>query len=94
MVAGYHLIWGWGSDVDSYAISGSDCTLDASGSHLWTAAPDTSSDWVWFLVVGNDGAATEGGWGVSSSSTERSAVPSGQCGTQAMAPAACLGGSP
>ena len=31
----YHLIWGWGADVASYQVSGADCTLDTSGSHVW-----------------------------------------------------------
>ena len=64
----YHLIWGRGADLSGYHVSGSDCTLAASGTHLWTTAPDTSTDWVWFLVVGRDGVATEGGWGTDSSS--------------------------
>jgi hypothetical protein len=88
--ADYHLIWGWGEDVSSYLVSGSDCTLDASGDHLWTTSPDASTDWVWFLVVGNDGVATEGGWGTDSSAIERSGLPSGECGTVAQNPAACL----
>jgi hypothetical protein len=87
---GYHLIWGWGSEVDSYAVAGSDCTLHDSGSHLWSTAPDTSGDWVWFLVLGNDGAATESSWGTDSSSNERSISASRECGAMAMSPAACL----
>jgi agmatine/peptidylarginine deiminase len=87
---GYHLIWGWGGEVASYVVSGSDCTLDVSGSHLWSTAPDTSGDWAWFLVVGNDGAATESGWGTDSFSNDRSTNPSGECGAMAMSPAACV----
>ena len=77
----YHLIWGVGSDLNSYQISGSDCTLTPSGTHLWTTVPNTSSDWCWFLVVGNDGASIEGGWGTDSLSNQRSTIASGQCGT-------------
>jgi len=86
----YHLIWGRGGDLPVYQASGSDCTLDASGSHLWTTAPDTSADWIWFLVVGSDGVATEGGWGTDSSSNERSVVASGECGAVAMGVGACV----
>jgi hypothetical protein len=86
----YHLIWGRGSDLPAHQVSGSDCTLDASGTHLWTTAPDTSTDWVWFLVVGRDGGATEGGWGNDSSAHERSMIPSGECGTVAMNADACV----
>jgi len=87
---GYHLIWGWGGEVGAYAVSGSDCTLDGSGNHLWSTAPDTSGDWVWFLVVGNDGVVTESGWGSDSFSNERSASASGECGALAMSPAVCV----
>jgi agmatine/peptidylarginine deiminase len=88
--AGHHLIWGWGSDLSSYRVSGSDCTLDTSGSHLWSTSPDASADWVWFLVVGNDGGAVESGWGTDSFLNERGTVASGECGALAVAPAACV----
>jgi len=86
----YHLIWGRGADLADYRVSGSDCTLTPSGTHLWTTSPDTSTDWIWFLVVGSDGVATESGWGVDASDVERSAVPSGECGAEAMDVGACL----
>jgi len=88
--SGYHLLWGWGADLAAYAVSGADCTLDDSGSHIWTATPDTSADWAWFLVVGNDGATTEGGWGTDSDSNPRSVDASGACGTLAVDTATCL----
>jgi len=87
---GYHLIWGWGEDLSPSAASGSDCTLDGTGSHLWATSPDCASDWGWFLVVGNDGASVEGGWGTDSSSRQRSSVASGQCGTLLLDTAVCL----
>jgi hypothetical protein len=87
---GYHLIWGWGGGLASGVVSGSDCTLGDAGSHTWTTSPDTSSDWAWFLVVGNDGAGIEGGWGTDSGSHQRSSEASGQCGTTALDIAACL----
>jgi hypothetical protein len=86
----YHLIWGWGGDLDAYGVSGADCSLDASGNHLWTTAPVTMLDWIWFLVVGDDGATVEGGWGVDSSSDPRSTEASGQCGTLLLDNAACI----
>ncbi|MCP3978641.1 MAG: agmatine deiminase family protein [bacterium] len=88
--SGYHLIWGRGADVTSLGISGSDCTLDASGSHLWTAAPDSPGDWIWFLVVADDGAGTEGGWGAGPGAAERSLDPSGECGAVVLLPGACV----
>jgi hypothetical protein len=87
---GYHLIWGWGSTIDSLSVAGSDCTLDASGNHLWTTSPDTSSGWAWFLVVGDDEATIEGGWGIDSASNPRSLVPSGECGGLYLDAAICL----
>jgi agmatine deiminase len=88
--SGYHLLWGWGSDLATYAVSGADCTLNDTGNHLWTTAPDTSTGWAWFIVVGNDGATTEGGWGTDSASNQRSALASGTCGTVAVDIATCL----
>jgi agmatine/peptidylarginine deiminase len=87
---GYHLIWGWGHAVDAYVVSGADCSLDASGSHLWTSSPDTSADWSWFIVVGNDGATTEGGWGTDSSANQRSTSASGECGTLTVDLTSCI----
>jgi agmatine/peptidylarginine deiminase len=86
----YHLIWGWGADVATAALSGSDCALSSSGSHLWSDAPDTASDWAWFLVVGSDGSGIEGGWGTDSGSHQRSSAASGECGTMALDIGACL----
>jgi len=88
--SGYHLVWGRGNDVATYGLSGADCTLDASGSHLWLSAPDTSTDWVWFLVLGDDDASVEGGWGTDASGDERSATASGECGMTAMSPGECI----
>ena len=87
---GYHLIWGWGVDIGDYLLSGSDCTLDESGNHLWTTAPDTASDWCWFIVVGNDGSVTEGGWGTDSFSNQRTTGPSTHCGTEAIDLTPCI----
>ena len=87
---GYHLIWGWGAEIDGMAPAGSDCSLGTSGSHLWSTAPDTSSGWAWFLVVGNDGATIEGGWGTDSSSIPRSLEASGECGTVISDTSSCL----
>ncbi|OGF62304.1 MAG: hypothetical protein A2Y62_04310 [Candidatus Fischerbacteria bacterium RBG_13_37_8] len=87
--SGYHLIWGYGNDLASYTIAGSDCTLMVSGSHFWNTVPDTSSDWCWFLVVGNDGSIVEGGWGTDSTGIQRSNVASGQCGTSIIDTAPC-----
>ena len=88
--AGYHLLWGSGSDADVHFVSGSDCTLDQSGSHPWLTSPDTTADWAWFLVVGNDGQETEGGWGTDSSGAERAIGASGHCGTVLLDTSTCM----
>jgi agmatine/peptidylarginine deiminase len=87
---GYHLIWGWGSDLSTYGVAGSDCTLDETGTHLWTTSPVTLWNWAWFLVVGNDGYGTEGGWGTDSFGNERSVTASGECGMTTLDASACL----
>jgi hypothetical protein len=86
----YHLVWGWGGDLPGYLVSGSDCALGNSGAHWWTTSPDTASDWCWFLVLGNDGADTEGGWGTDSTGSPRSSWPSGECGLSILDSAPCL----
>jgi hypothetical protein len=87
---GYHLIWGWGSRIATYRVAGADCTLDDSGTHLWTTDPITAWDWAWFLVVGNDGYGAEGGWGYDSNGEPRSTTASGQCGTSVHASGECI----
>ncbi|MBN2381737.1 hypothetical protein JXQ70_02545, partial [bacterium] len=87
---GYHLIWGWGNDMATYTISGADCTLDTAGTHDWTGSPDTTSDWCWFLIVGNDGASEEGGWGTNSNGVERSSSASGECSTVTIDTTPCV----
>jgi hypothetical protein len=87
---GYHLIWGWGGDLSSYGVSGSDCVLGSSGAHWWTTPPDTSFDWCWFLVVGNDGTGVEGGWGTDSDGHQRGTTPSGECGMLTLDTTPCV----
>jgi len=86
----YNLVWGWGSDLSQYIVSGSDCSLDTSGDVLWSTSPDTISDWCWFLVVGHDSIYTEGGWGLDSAGTLRSTTPSGYCYTLTIDNTACI----
>jgi hypothetical protein len=86
----YHLLWGWGSDLDSYVLSGFDCSLTTSGTHLWTTSPTTTSDFCWFIVVGHDGVDIEGGWGTDSSNVLRSTSASGYCSTSTIDNSECL----
>jgi len=82
--SGYHIIYGYGSGLSSFAVAGGVCAIGTSGSAVWAATPDPSADpkrLLWFLVAGDDGSSTEGSWGVRSSGAERGGTtPSGVCG--------------
>lgn len=74
----YNLIHGILSNVSSYALSGSVCSMGTSGSSTWTGVPSGN---LYFLIVGTDGAATESSWGVNGANQERNGTaPSGTCG--------------
>jgi hypothetical protein len=74
----YNLLYGDLADVDQMTVSGSECSLGTSGSFTWNAVP--AGD-LFFLVVGTDGASTEGGWGLDDFGGERNGLnASGECG--------------
>ncbi len=86
---GTNLYWGFGSGLPgapggAYSLSGSECGLGNTGTHTWNGSPDPSTDasrFIWWVVVANDGAQTEGSWGKDSSGAERNGTqPSGRCG--------------
>lgn len=87
----YHVLFGFGSRLASAMtapvagdISGSKCDLGVSGGATWTNVPNPSGDatrFLWFLVVGDNGGAVEGSWGVTSAGAQRGGtLASGQCG--------------
>lgn len=66
--ANYHLLYGKGEGLPSWTADGGMCALGASGTYAWGGVPDPSaytSRFLWFLVVGDDGAGTEGSWGLT-----------------------------
>jgi len=75
----YHLILGRGFELpvgvgQPFLPSGSRCAL-GSPPYVWDAVPETApaaGDWVWWLVVADDGAVTEGPWGGGAGGQERS----------------------
>jgi PKD repeat protein len=73
--AGYHLIYGFGTSLSSWAVSGGACNLGSAGSYAWSGipAPTPAQRFLWFLVVGDNGPGsnTEGSWGLTSSGAER-----------------------
>ncbi len=78
---GYHLLYGSLATVASYTIGGSACDLGTSGSAVWTGVPTGD---LWYTVVADDGAATEGSWGTDGTGAQRGgADPSAQCGMSA-----------
>lgn len=86
--ANYHILYGMGSGLASAMtsgspISGSKCAIGTTGSYTWTAVPDPTADatrFLWFLVVGDNGATTEGSWGkTTAGAQEGGTAASGQC---------------
>ncbi len=74
----HHLLYGDLATVSSSAISGGACNLGTSGTNIWAGVPAGN---VWFTIVGDDDATTEGSWGTLGSGAQRGGVTvSGQCG--------------
>jgi len=74
----YNLVYGDLADVSSYTISGSECSLGATGAFDWSNVPAGS---LFFLVVGTERGSVESSWGTDSLYGERNGeTPSGQCG--------------
>jgi hypothetical protein len=77
----YHIIYGYGSNLvnamtTGSGIAGGQCGINAPtpGNYSWNGTPDPSGDstgYLWYLIVGDDGAATEGSWGLTSAGAER-----------------------
>jgi len=75
---GHHLLYGDLATVASAAVAGGVCGLGTTGSATWSGVP--AGD-LWFVVVGDDGATTEGSWGTDGTGAERGGVTaSGVCG--------------
>jgi hypothetical protein len=74
----HHVIYGDLASVASTTVSGAVCNLGTSGSASWSGVP--AGD-LWFVVVGDDGASTEGSWGTDGAGAQRGLfTASGQCG--------------
>ena len=94
---GYHLLWGYGSSIPDYAPQEpASCDLGLSGAFDWNGVVDPFVDYtglLWFLVVGDDADATEGGWGYQyvdeTYSDRRIGSGSGQCGCTALDAGQC-----
>jgi hypothetical protein len=74
----HHLIYGDLATVASSTPSGGACNLGTSGTNIWAGVPAGN---VWFVIVGDDDATTEGSWGTYTGGAQRGgAGVSGQCG--------------
>jgi hypothetical protein len=77
----HHLIYGDLATVASAAITGTACNLGTSGTNIWAGVPAGS---VWFVIIGDDDATTEGSWGTSTGGAQRGGTTvSAQCGMTA-----------
>ena len=73
-----HLVFGSLQNVATYALDGAVCGLGPLGSYDWLGVP--AGD-LWFLVVADDAASTEGTWGLDGAGADRGgSTASGFCG--------------
>ncbi len=74
----HHIVYGNLASIASYSVGGGVCGLGTSGSYTWSGVPSGN---LWFIVVGDDGASTEGSWGTLKGGGSRNGSnASGQCG--------------
>jgi hypothetical protein len=74
----HHVLYGNLATISSITIDGGACNLGTSGTAIWAGVPSGN---VWFTIVGDDDATTEGSWGTISGGAQRGgATVSGQCG--------------
>jgi hypothetical protein len=76
----YHLLFGPLANVSTYELSGAECNIGMSGTHVWTDVPPGS---LYFLVVGTDNLGVyESSWGGDSFGNLRNGTTASfQCGT-------------
>ncbi len=78
----YQILWGKGGDLPTMTPSGAACNVGQSGSYAWDAAPavPAGQSFIWWTVVGTDGATQESSWGKNSAGAEEhGTAASGQC---------------
>jgi hypothetical protein len=76
----HEVVYGDLASLASYTVAGGYCGLGTSGAGTWSGVP--AGD-LWFVVVGTDGAGTEGTWGNATSGPMGGVTASGQCGNAA-----------
>ena len=73
----HHLLYGALANVASSAVSGASCDLGTTGSASWTGVPAGN---LWFVVVGDNDATSEGSWGAMTSGERGGTSASALCG--------------
>jgi len=73
----HHLLYGALATVASATVGGASCDLGATGSASWTGVPAGN---LWFVVVGDNDATSEGSWGTKTGGERGGASASGLCG--------------
>jgi len=75
---GFHIVYGQGSDLPNgagaaHAIAGGACGLGSVSPVVWNSVPEAidGTGLIWWLILANDGSATEGSWGHGSDLVER-----------------------
>jgi hypothetical protein len=71
------VLYGVFSNLASSTPSAAVCDLGATGSASWTGVPGGN---LWFVVVGDNGAASEGSWGTKTVGERGGTGASGLCG--------------
>ena len=67
-----------------YGLTGGECAIGTVSPFTWNASPAVApGDFLWWVIVAEDGATTEGSWGKDSAGAERDGSglngSSGQC---------------
>jgi hypothetical protein len=87
--ASHHVVYGTRAQLPSainepHGLSGAACGVGPTSPRLWEGVPDPTTDptgLLWFLLVADDGQATEGSWGRNSGGFERyGPAPGGDSG--------------
>jgi hypothetical protein len=73
----HHVLYGALASVASATVTGAACNLGALASAAWTGVPGGN---LWFVVVGDDDATTEGSWGTTTAGQRGGTTASGRCG--------------
>jgi plastocyanin len=88
---GHHLVYGLGSQLPAspggiYDLRGAECDLGTSSPFSWNNVPAVADadPLLWWFLLADDGALTEGSWGTDGTGDERTGPgaggSSGQCG--------------